>query len=955
MADANLSKFLGTATGDFEVADAGDSPRRVPLTDYAFQRSQYPILEELLAHVGPGVIRDSLEDCSPLAGSGLEPHREAQEIFERAQKVPMPNAVDIEIGYVYELPASLFPPPPFSTGQPLWSEIDLDANSDSSHMTEIEREKFDQLLKLSKKKIQIRGGVLICGRDAPPDAAAKAKATADLCRYGGTAEWWDRVEQVASVSLFTWLGRGVARAGQTRTCLRPGSFCVTVAWSQDKVVISPWRARDEYAQPFLPLGTDKNLDSEVEWTVVAAIAGILTRAGNAHPDVAGVPETPEVKASFSLLDRACNESERFRDSVKNIKPVRANFADWAAWIQANNLASLAWYAVGMPPEPPVPNLWIESELLREGHVQVISDSGVKATREDLAKIGMLVQQWPLDVMRNTFEGNNRNGTFSESVTRQNDRWYVCFIVAIGDDGSPRVYGTGVAFGYGGAMPQTLQINLESVDGTFEGLRFLDHQFEAKSSSDGGGEAWKPVAPLAVAGTLAASMLSALSDPKASLMPARAEGGYRFRWNGPDRPEPAGNRHPPQNWPPAYEPKPKGPPKTEQPAVWNFQKLLNRSAAGAAGWEWLWKYEAFRPAKKEDYAEPAPGGVQARIRIATDLKGAVARWKARSVREDITESTIAGYAEDFMLDAHESIVWSAFFGQGPKTFRPTVNEFHALRQVDCHFPVEIYRQPFECLAIEFPSNLGSDEWQTWDVKTGKKADPVALVIYKPEGRPGLFVTILYSTGFTRSLCLPLGLPLPGNDEPSMEDHLEKVSYDREVGEGADPETLAILEAEKHAQLELIRCAITANFLLAQGGHRKIGPADPEATKRLRHQLDAKKARPEVKERARAALLTQPVLYGFHQTIKVYDDNRQPDAAGDAARAGYHVKPHWRRGCFVNQPCGEGRKDRKVIYRKPQFVNSHLFGGSMADTKVTLVRVAAGLDSVLPPLAGKETAT
>jgi hypothetical protein len=98
----------------------------------------------------------------------------------------------------------------------------------------------------------------------------------------------------------------------------------------------------------------------------------------------------------------------------------------------------------------------------------------------------------------------------------------------------------------------------------------------------------------------------------------------------------------------------------------------------------------------------------------------------------------------------------------------------------------------------------------------------------------------------------------------------------------------------------------------------------------------------------ALLAQAVVYGFDQTIKVYDEGSTFEPNGDATKAGYHVKPHWRHGCFVNQPCGEGRRERKIIYRKPVFVNQHMFGGAMSATKVTMVRVPAGEESKLPDL-------
>ncbi len=49
--------------------------------------------------------------------------------------------------------------------------------------------------------------------------------------------------------------------------------------------------------------------------------------------------------------------------------------------------------------------------------------------------------------------------------------------------------------------------------------------------------------------------------------------------------------------------------------------------------------------------------------------------------------------------------------------------------------------------------------------------------------------------------------------------------------------------------------------------------------------------------------------------------------------FAVHPFYR-GHWAYQAHGEGRKDRKLIFRRPVLVNSHRFAGDLADTRVTV---------------------
>ena len=74
-----------------------------------------------------------------------------------------------------------------------------------------------------------------------------------------------------------------------------------------------------------------------------------------------------------------------------------------------------------------------------------------------------------------------------------------------------------------------------------------------------------------------------------------------------------------------------------------------------------------------------------------------------------------------------------------------------------------------------------------------------------------------------------------------------------------------------------------------------------------------------------------MYGFDQHIKVYETET---THGTGDHTGHDVKPHWRRGHWAHQPCGPKGQDRKLIFRPAVLVNSHLFGGKLSDTRVTM---------------------
>lgn len=83
-----------------------------------------------------------------------------------------------------------------------------------------------------------------------------------------------------------------------------------------------------------------------------------------------------------------------------------------------------------------------------------------------------------------------------------------------------------------------------------------------------------------------------------------------------------------------------------------------------------------------------------------------------------------------------------------------------------------------------------------------------------------------------------------------------------------------------------------------------------------------------------LLSKALAHGFRR-VKFLGDTyrRAPGHGGDTAIA---VQPHWRRGHWRNQPFGEARLERKLIWIKPTLVNRELgapAGGRIYDVGAT----------------------
>lgn len=888
--------------------------------EYA-RRAAFPLLEEILSGMPLCTISRALQDACPylLGVEGLHARgtlvMKSGRMFETAGG----NNVlefdgDAETG-IYE---------PIANSELSWFEFE----ADSSSFTESERKNVARFEEITGGALQVWLGVLV---SIVSVNEVEREATARDEGFEGI-----QFHRHATCTAFTFF-RSKFGASQVRQSIRPANFSVEIVWAKDKVYANPRIVRPTWAAPFEPIAADEGGVStqEAEWTTSAVLAAIVGLNVFEAPQVAGVEVPAAVADRYPLLSKLAGESESFAKIIGASRAARVDLSAWCDWTghglsEVEKSDRLIWYGLQIPPEPQIPNVWVE--------MPIYTDTAGKPGEFNRARLGVFVHNWSREHAASKLGRIKQAGGMESDVAiLDRDRWYICYLFGVDPDGTAYAFKNATAFGYGGGFPVGVHITLDQgagAGGKFLGLPCMSMDFVANDEE-------RKLPTNSMVASLATAAMSAISEPLADIDGDLAKDGFRFSWKGDERPN-TNLKAPPQNWPDLRSIElraKKAQPQPDSLPVWNLQKHLNNVAADAAVYEWAWKYGAVYTLTMEEQRaarekKATPDGVFDVLSIGFNVTRAVEKAKAKSVRDPFDDTWPKKLVEWSYESPSSLLMWASFFGDGPKTFRPTLKEFDALRHVDCKFPASMYRQPFDTLAIEFPATIG-DAWNVRDKENDCEARPVAMMIFKPHERPGLFTMLLYSTGMERVICMPLGMD---DSDPEIETLLKRMIPEiAEPGESLD---------ELRGVAELMRVGVNICFLLVQGGCRKIGFADPGAAAALRKQADAKKARPELKERARVGLISQPVVYGFHKTIKVYDEGSTYEPNAESAKAGYHVKPHWRRGCFVNQPYGENRSLRKTIYRRPQFINHHLFGGMQAATNVTLVRVPAGDEGKLP---------
>ncbi|MFO0800197.1 MAG: hypothetical protein U0804_22245 [Gemmataceae bacterium] len=236
--------------------------------------------------------------------------------------------------------------------------------------------------------------------------------------------------------------------------------------------------------------------------------------------------------------------------------------------------------------------------------------------------------------------------------------------------------------------------------------------------------------------------------------------------------------------------------------------------------------------------------------------------------------------------------------GPKLFRPTARECEPLEQVEVGLTAADINLPFPVCVVEFPPDYAADRI----IPSPTDAVPV---------RPGFVVAVQENGVLTVNIVLP----------ETQNDILCDFLY-LPVNESTVEEVLGRVGGRGASFAPFVRAAL--NFLmLAAGGHRLVGPANPAQARTLRERIKrARKDRDKDKvEELRSRLRRLPSVFTLAQEVKLFD-REQPPADPNPDADGTPKTPHWRKGHWRRVAVGAGRTGRKAVFIRPVLVNGHL---------------------------------
>ncbi len=252
------------------------------------------------------------------------------------------------------------------------------------------------------------------------------------------------------------------------------------------------------------------------------------------------------------------------------------------------------------------------------------------------------------------------------------------------------------------------------------------------------------------------------------------------------------------------------------------------------------------------------------------------------------------------DAFNMLALSIWLHDGPKLFRPSLEQCQALEQVEVSLTLGDYRQPYPALLIDFPTVN----------QQGRRVS-----IYDP---------------FTSVLChhneagmLTCGLFSPGN----REDITTTIKVD------SRPIEMSIQiydeDCQQHAQTagKAVRTAINACLCLVNYGCllNHLLPKEVKVDEVMARENSDRGAR------AKERLATAMKVLTFDQEIQLHHTERKCSEPGEPT--GRQMPPHWRRGHWRHTPCGTRRQERRLTFIRPVLVRGDLFGGDLSGTSTT----------------------
>lgn len=263
----------------------------------------------------------------------------------------------------------------------------------------------------------------------------------------------------------------------------------------------------------------------------------------------------------------------------------------------------------------------------------------------------------------------------------------------------------------------------------------------------------------------------------------------------------------------------------------------------------------------------------------------------------------------LVESTEAV--SKLLADGPKVFRPSLQQCEAMEQVALELIAKEYQQAFPCVVVEFPTEFAAL----------RQIHPQVLVRHDAEqGR----IFALGGSLSSNTRCATINTQTICNSSDTIESSLS-----REIDWAPHlPRTIL----DENFSLA-VRIALNCNLALTHYATR-LRTANETTVRRLRRRKnnDSDGTR---RHEARRRLIGEFSVIEFEQQVEFHDSghaNIADDCASSAESRRPDMSPHWRKGHWRRQVYGIGRKERRLVFIKPILVRRDKFAGSLADTSV-----------------------
>jgi hypothetical protein len=299
--------------------------------------------------------------------------------------------------------------------------------------------------------------------------------------------------------------------------------------------------------------------------------------------------------------------------------------------------------------------------------------------------------------------------------------------------------------------------------------------------------------------------------------------------------------------------------------------------------------------------------------------------------------------------------------GPKIFRPTAAQCEALEHVEARYSFKDYKQPFPVITLEIPEEYRA----LLNQKYGIKDSPKYVLVNHDDTNKFIAVSAFYSKNNIISHITPDREEYSTIEENIVRNRERRQDDIREIDTGrfvmpGNPELQGSSEGEFNAAENVQRLGINFAMMMSLYTVNVNGPLDPKNYEIWKRESRAVRSGGIPTNRAIEAqqkLAASMQLIQFDQKVEFYDEiEERVEVAQGIDMEKLHKSPrsHWRRGHFAMQPCGLGRRERRMIFRKPSLVRANYFLGDVKDASVTYT-MHPGRDNRQPPKPETHTPT